>query len=250
MKIDLHVHSSEYSNCASSTAVEVIESAIARGLDAIGFSNHNKLVPAEHLEALNKQYAPFKIFSGLEMDVEGEHVLVYGIQDSALENIGWSYKDLHEFVHAYGGFMAVAHPLRGGPLKLNVQEYPPHAIELHSMNTYQEDTQEIQGIIEGCETRALHNSDAHEFRLVGVYHNVLDDDVSTDQELAAAFCSGAYQCSAIEDSVEEERIEAIRRDDIARDVISKGGNAKEFLERSGYPANFFRRVERGLTTVA
>ena len=79
MRIDLHVHSSQRSGCARSTEAEQIAAARRRGLDALAFTDHHRLVPPEHLERLNDLHAPFRIFSGIEIEVAEEHLVVLGV---------------------------------------------------------------------------------------------------------------------------------------------------------------------------
>ena len=67
MNIDLHVHASERSKCARSSEQELIREGIRIGLDALVFTDHNRLVPPERLVELNEEFAPFRIFGGIEM---------------------------------------------------------------------------------------------------------------------------------------------------------------------------------------
>ncbi|HSQ39581.1 MAG TPA: hypothetical protein VLM78_05425, partial [Anaerolineales bacterium] len=61
-----------------------------RGLDALVITDHALLVPAEHIQALNRQYAPFRIFGGIEITVqEEEDLLVLGVHDPLLESLRW-----------------------------------------------------------------------------------------------------------------------------------------------------------------
>ncbi len=112
MKIDLHVHSKERSVCGRASEEEQIRAAIDAGLDAIVFTDHHRLISAERLQQLNEKYAPFRIFGGIEITLDGEDVLILGVQDPALESMNWSYPSLHAFVRARGGFIALAHPFR------------------------------------------------------------------------------------------------------------------------------------------
>ena len=131
MKIDLHVHTLERSPCAVSSEEEQILTAIARGLDALVFTDHARLVPSEHIEALNRRYAPFRIFGGTEITVrEKEDLLVVGVHDPALETQTWTYPELHAFVRDRGGWLALAHPFRYHPeIVIDVAQYLPDALE-------------------------------------------------------------------------------------------------------------------------
>ena len=85
MKIDLHVHSSERSDCGKATEEAQIRAAIAAGLDAIVFTDHWQFVPLARLKRLNDQYAPFKIFGGIEVTADDEDFIVVGVRDPVLD---------------------------------------------------------------------------------------------------------------------------------------------------------------------
>ncbi len=83
MKIDLHVHASERSSCAVSGEESQIRAAIAAGLDGIAFTDHHRLVNPQRLEQLRQRYAPFKIYTGIEITANKEDWLVFGVVRSA-----------------------------------------------------------------------------------------------------------------------------------------------------------------------
>ena len=80
-KVDLHVHTSERSPCAIASEDEQIRAAIAAGLDAIFITDHHRLVPVEQLDALNRTFAPFRIFGGIEVTSQGEDFRYWLIGD-------------------------------------------------------------------------------------------------------------------------------------------------------------------------
>ncbi len=113
LKIDLHVHTSDRSACGESTEEEMIESAIAHGLDAICFTDHDRLAPRGGLDALNERYAPLRVFGAIEVSVTAlDHCLVLGVTDPEIESGRWTYAELRRFVRERDGFMAVCHPFR------------------------------------------------------------------------------------------------------------------------------------------
>ncbi len=136
MKIDLHVHTKERSACGQASEEDQICAAIEAGLDAIVFTDHHLLVPREQLKALNDRYAPFRVFGGIEITVDGEDFLVLGFHHRSLEKASWTYPELHAFVRKHSGFLALAHPFRYHPdIKIELDRYLPDALEIHSANT-------------------------------------------------------------------------------------------------------------------
>jgi histidinol phosphatase-like PHP family hydrolase len=196
MKIDLHVHTVERSACANALEDEQIVTAIDRGLDALVFTNHECLVPLERLEELNRVYAPFHIFGGVEITVrEREDLLVLGIHDAALESHNWTYPALHSFVREKDGWIALAHPFRFGPrINLDLERYPPDALEVCSINTPLLEQARIREIAARLGAQTVCNSDAHSTRDIGAAYNRLKGEPVDDRELIELLRNGEFLC--------------------------------------------------------
>lgn len=186
MKVDLHVHSSERSQCARSSEEAQIGAAIAAGLDALVFTDHHRLVPVERLAALNHQYAPFQVWGGVEITAEGEDFLVLGLRHDALEASGWKYADLHRLVRREGGFIALAHPFRFHPdIRVDLKRYPVDAMEVHSNNIPLASEERIRALAAELDLPLLCNSDAHSSERIGGYYNLLDAVPAGEGEMLA-----------------------------------------------------------------
>jgi len=183
MKIDFHVHSRERSDCAVVSEAEQIQAALCSGLDGMVFSDHDRLVDSQHLAELNRRYSPLCIFTGIEVTLAQEHVLVIGINDPALESRAWEYDDLYRYVRQRNGFMALAHPFRYREITVNVNQFPPDAIEVFSPNTPLWAETRIRQIAAGIGCELLSNSDSHDGQMIGKYYNVLDGNPGNDTEL-------------------------------------------------------------------
>jgi len=194
MKIDLHVHTKERSSCGRSTEEEQIYAAIDAGLDAIVFSDHDRLAPLTRLEELNEKYAPFRIFGGIEISISNEHILVLGVHDYTLENHHWSYPELHSFVRKHGGFIAVAHPFRFNPgVNLDLERFPPDAIEAYSNNIQKSTEARLLNLAEQLGVPVLSNSDGHHTSTIGQYYNILECVPSDERELIEILKSGQFR---------------------------------------------------------
>ena len=194
MKIDLHVHTLERSPCAVSSEEEQILTAIARGLDALVFTDHARLVPSEHIEALNRRYAPFRIFGGTEITVrEKEDLLVVGVHDPALETQTWTYPELHAFVRDRGGWLALAHPFRYHPeIVIDVAQYLPDALEGCSSNVALLNKPRIREVAKQLGIPVVCNSDAHATRSLGVGYNLLKETPADEAALVHLLRAGAF----------------------------------------------------------
>ena len=197
MKIDLHVHSYERSGCAISSEKDQIEAAIAKGLDGIAFTDHASQRSKFHIDLLNEKYAPFKIFTGVEVEAydAGEHILVLGVPDmeKACE-YHWTYPELYTFVRERDGYMAMAHLYRYvNYVQSDVYQYVPDALEAYSANINARNTPAIQALADELGVKTIVTSDAHSTKQVGMYYVELHKKVQTDAELVQELINGRYE---------------------------------------------------------
>ena len=173
--IDFHVHTSERSSCATATQDEQIQAAIHSDLNAIAITDHARLVPETELARLNQVYAPFRIFSGIEINADGEDWLVIGLREKKLETEKWVYPQLHEFVMAKNAIIILAHPFRFHPnINVNLVQYPPHAVELRSNNIRVDLVPKIRELALQHKLPTLCNSDSHNTSTIGKFYNIFD----------------------------------------------------------------------------
>jgi predicted metal-dependent phosphoesterase TrpH len=194
-RVDCHVHTSELSACAVNDSRTMIEAAIRFGLDGIFLTEHNQIRSMERLEQLNKEYAPFQIYPGAEITIDGDDFLVLGIQDDRLNGGRWKYEDLYHFVKEKEGLLALAHPYRyWDGIDANIDRFHPDAIELYSYNMKPYSSkrrQKVRYLMEGLNARALANSDAHS-KGSFCYSNVLEQRPGDVKELIQMLKAGAY----------------------------------------------------------
>ena len=196
MKIDLHVHCYERSDCAISSEKEQIKAAIAKGLDGIAFTDHNSQRSKSYINLLNEKYAPFKIFTGVEIGLidSGEHVLVLGVPDmeSACE-YDWTYSELYTFVRERNGYIAMAHLYRyENQVRSNVYDYVPDALETRSSNIISRNTPAIEALADKLDTQIITTSDAHVTDSVGMFYVSLYNHAYTDADLIRELKNGRY----------------------------------------------------------
>jgi hypothetical protein len=184
VKLDFHVHAQERSGCASIGEESQIRAAIQAGLNGLAFTDHDRLVPARRLAEMNQKYAPFRIFTGIEVGADQEHWIILGVADPLLERPGWHYPELRDFVHWRGGFIALAHPFRYGPdIHADFDCFPPDGIELRSFNTPVKYEAEISALAEEHNLLLLQNTDSHFVGQMGKYFNDFPGQPGDDKEL-------------------------------------------------------------------
>jgi predicted metal-dependent phosphoesterase TrpH len=195
MKVDLHVHCKERSGCGRSWAEEQIVAAIDAGLDAIFFTDHDRLMPEQDLLRFNEKYASFLIFGGVEVSVETEHILVLGVNEPCMESTTWRYAELHRYVHERGGFTALAHPFRyRDNINIDIEAFPPDAIEVASINTPEAAEERIRWIASYLGIPVLCNSDSHIRTTIGEHYNVTNHVAEDEKGLIHILKSGEFQC--------------------------------------------------------
>jgi len=195
MKIDLHVHSSERSECGLATDEEQVRAAIAAGLDGFFFTDHHRFISFEKLNALNRKFSPFRVFRGIEMTCGGEDFLVLGVSDNTLERNHWQYPDLHRFVRERNGFIVLAHPFRYYKyIAVDCEHYRPDAIEIYSANTPIDARLRIRELAQAWNIPTLSNSDAHSTERLGTYFNILDETPPDESALLDLLRAGRFRC--------------------------------------------------------
>ena len=247
MKIDLHVHTKERSACGESGEEEMLQAAVNYRLDGLVFTDHHRFIPLGRLEALNRKYAPLRVFGGIEISVdEGEDVLVLGARDPALETRNWPYARLFAFVHERDGFLALAHPFRyQDEINIDIETYPPDAIELHSKNTGACDAPRILAVLERLDLLPLCNSDAHSAEHVGIYYNQLAREPGDERELIQTLKAGEYTCARMENRIAAINKKVEERERLIRDMIIRGQNRDDYRRETGHWPGHYDRVAKG-----
>lgn len=132
MKIDFHVHTS-HSYDASGTPREMVEQAIALGLDAICITDHDSVSGA--LEAMDfARRGSLLVIPGIEVKSREGHIL--GINVTKLVPSGLSFRDTARLIRQAGGLAVLAHPFR----------WPHHFRALAEL-----DFREVRDLIDGVE---------------------------------------------------------------------------------------------------
>ncbi|ERJ13411.1 PHP domain-containing protein [Haloplasma contractile] len=250
MKIDLHLHCKERSGCSIATEIEQIEAAIGYGLDGIVITDHDKLVPKEHLKELNDKYAPFKVFGGVEVTTvpNGDHVLVIGVTDDALETEEWTYERLYKFVKTHNGFIALCHPYRyGNTVNIDIATFVPDAIEIHSTNIGVDDTPRIETLAKRLGCKLIANSDSHHTKDTGIYHNIIPGYPDHLDELTRILLEANIEIGRDEKRVTYFNKKVRERELVIKKMIEEGKTAEDYTRITGEWDGNFNRVLLGKT---
>lgn len=142
---------------------------------------------------MNRKFAPFRIYGGIEISIDGEDLLVFGLQDSVLETTRWRYPDLRAFVRERHGLLVLAHPFRyHARIDLDLVSCTPDAIELHSTNTPVTYAAVIREIAAALRLPMLSNSDAHTAGAIGRHFNLIEVETGDEREIVERLREGDF----------------------------------------------------------
>jgi predicted metal-dependent phosphoesterase TrpH len=190
MKFDLHIHTRRHSPDADTDPFELIEAALAVGLDGIVITEHDYLWTEEELAELRAAAPGLVILAGVEVTGRGGDMLCYGLTNPFAVPRGIPWPELCEEVHRQGGAAIAAHPNRWGqPFERILRDQGPEldGIEVMSNNMDAELRRQAAGLLVKYPHFAqLGNSDSHAPWTVGCCYTEFDADIRTTADLVAA----------------------------------------------------------------
>jgi len=256
VKIDLHCHTAEHSNCSKVYAEDLVRKSCKRGLDGIVITDHHHQLSISEWSRLQLAVPGIKIFRGVEICVprpdKGECEDIVVVTDEPCEEImSLDEEDVSyvtDFVERTGALTILAHPFRyHRSLAFDLGEFCPDAIEIASLNTEPTNHERVLALAADSGMKPVACSDAHSLRDAAMFCIELDSPVDTALELADAVRSGTYTITGNK-SVLKTRIQRIAPyERLAREVIDDGGDVGGFMERGGEFPTIFERVARGNT---
>lgn len=204
---DLHVHTRRYSGCSFIQYEELIDQAVAAGLDGLALTEHGMRWPDDEFEELREEAAGkgIVLINGQEIHArdaqgrsEGEY-LIFGLRRS-LTKTKTAVK-LIETAHAEGGVVIAAHPYklsRGGRshyygageliyrLKLDGIElcHPDHSE--NAMN-------KAQKAMELLRIPGTGGSDAHKILNIGSHVTVFENLILNEDDFLSQIRAGRFR---------------------------------------------------------
>ena len=200
--IDMHVHTSPASPCASDSVDAMIEMAKRIGLQGICLTDHNYVWSPEAVQALREKH-DFLVLRANEIITEQGDMLVFGFYEN-LQGIT-KLADLKKQVAAVGGFIVAAHPFRGfltfgaddvglTPESAMAREVFKWVNGVETLNGKVTETENkfARDVAEGLRLPSTGGSDAHDASTVGVYATAFDEIIDGEASLVAALKQGRY----------------------------------------------------------
>lgn len=191
MRIDLHCHTNRYSACSSLAPEALIARANAAGLDAVCFTEHDRLWPVEETVRLTREHG-ILVLRGMEVTTEAGHVLVFGLEQPP-EGMFFA-RSLIAAVRAAGGLAVLAHPGRAGQPALAPIEAAAlfDAIEVLNGSDGGAQNGASAALALAAGLPGVAGSDCHAPHEVGTVATVLPAAVRDEHELIAALRRGGH----------------------------------------------------------
>ncbi len=201
--IDMHLHTSPASPCASDSVDAMIEEAKRIGLNGICLSDHNYVWPADEVQALGEKH-DFLVLRANEIITEQGDMLVFGFDEDIKGII--KLADLKERVAAVGGFIVAAHPFRGflafgaDDVGLTIEKAMDReafkwvdGVETRNGKVTDTENELAVKVADGLGLPSTGGSDAHDIFNVGTYATVFEQEIDSEQALLAALKQGKYR---------------------------------------------------------
>ncbi|HSM74062.1 MAG TPA: PHP domain-containing protein [Desulfobacterales bacterium] len=200
--IDLHVHTSPASPCASDPVAAMIAEAQRIGLDGICLTDHNFVWPPEHVEALRQKHG-FLVLAANEIITDQGDMLVFGFARDIKGVIPLA--ELRREVDRAGGMIIAAHPFRGfltfgaGEIGLTVEKAMArpcfqlvNGLETLNGKVTAAENKLAAVVARGLNLPASGGSDAHRREEVGTYATRFEATIGSEADLLAALKTGRF----------------------------------------------------------
>ena len=196
MLVDLHTHTKNHSECSHQTVIELIQQAVAVGLDGLVITDHDYLWGEAELQAVLEAVGPVPliVLKGQEVNCPDGHLLVYGMETRVQQ--GRPRVALARDVRACGGATILPHPFRwsGFAEKADadvLQQFREfEAIEGWTTNHGVSEVERVQRLVGFPEVRFVAASDAHSVDRVGAFATRFARSIQTEVELVQLLREG------------------------------------------------------------
>ena len=210
MKLEMHAHDCEVSQCAVITAKDLVDGYKDAGYDGIVITNHFDQMtldilgatPEEQWKAYMRGYELAKeegervgltVILGMEVRLNcgPEDFLVYGATEEFIREhmdlCGCSQKELYEICQENGCVLVQAHPFRE-PCKIQDPAYLD-GVERNFNSGHNNHNENLDAWLKEPERERLivtRGSDCHSTQQIGLVDFVIDGEVKNSTELAQA----------------------------------------------------------------
>ncbi len=193
MNVELHLHTSRYSGCAQNTPAEMMRGLIEAGYDAVFLTEHNTIWEVDELAGLQAQFPQIRIFGGVELSFDMQHLLVLGTTDPAFLAVANASEAIEKAREANLATV-LAHPFRwaGGADMLD-EGLRPDAIEYLTWNQQGESAGLALDASQRLELPLVNAGDIHAVEMIGGYWIETFSNIEKPTDLHHFLQSGEYR---------------------------------------------------------
>ncbi len=210
MLVDTHTHTSSHSDDSTLSPDDLIDAAKNAGLHGVCITDHDYFCTPEDALSLSRRH-DFLVLPGCEINTDGGHVLVFGLEKYAFGMHKVDY--LGRLVAEAGGAMVAAHPHRRRLLTgqdhsrqdvetmLEAATADPlfglcHAVETLNGRATERDREFSTELARRLAKPGLGGSDCHEASQVGRAATWFDRSISCVEELIREIRAGRFEAMA------------------------------------------------------
>lgn len=192
VRVDLHVHTRRYSQCAEGLDPAALPGIMrARGLSGVVVSEHDAMWSAAELGELRAALGPDqRVYGGVEVTTRDGHLVVIGLEGLGDIRRGMAGAALVERALREGAAVILAHPHRGRPGPYDLVLPGLHAVEVRNATTSAEQAARAASLARTAGLLAVAGSDAHALEHVGGAFTVFDRLPEDEAALAAMLRAG------------------------------------------------------------
>jgi len=197
-RIDMHLHTTRYSQCSRIDASKLIGRAVRAGLDAIVITEHHRQWSADEIAELvaASGHPGFLVMAAFEYTSSCGDILMYGVPDKHVREFvpGWPPETAAELARHYGAACVAAHPTRKSmSFDTRIATLPLAALEVASVNLRPHEQRLARKLAQSLGKPTVACSDAHDLHAVGQYATEFDDLILGIADLQAALLRGRFR---------------------------------------------------------
>lgn len=248
MLIDVHVHTSKYSECGKNEPESMVQAAINAGLDGLVFTEHNHMWSSQELAELQQRYPSIKLFQGIEVSISWEeHIVVIGLPETVNFYPLMSPSKLMSAVDYHSGTAILAHPFRWAThIRQDILDAKFHAIEVFSTSIRNYMQKHIISLAQQLDLPLVASSDGHEAEAIGLYAIKLQEYASTEQQLAKTIRDGNFSLWSNKKQINNINLEMKKQEKQLSSLLYTGMPLEKAIQEAGLSPHLKYPLENDL----